>query len=280
VTDTFDLLIDIANTHAHVVARYLEEHPPEASAALIHAVPNATSTKIFQSMLPYHAAKCLTHLPHEAAVGYLSALEARFAATILRHTRDETRRQLLGRMTPQAAARVGILLRYSHSVVGAWLNPTILVLPGDLKIADARTRLKADSYADYHRIYVVDSEHRPAGFVQMHHLLHADDSDQLHEYVEALPTALPANMSLDQALEIDSWRNTDYLPVVDREGQLIGILRYADLRAATSKLPNRKIEGDLSDTMMDLAESCYLGLADVLNTSLAAENLPSGRRRN
>ena len=51
---------------------------------------------------------------------------------------------------------------------------------------------------------------------------------QLHDYVEPLPAALPANMSLDLAIEHESWRAADYVPVVDRQGQLIGILRYAD----------------------------------------------------
>ena len=279
MADTIKLLANIADTHPHVLARYLEEHPPEAVSSLIGAVPTATSTKIFQAMLPYHAAKCLRHLPVKAAVTHLSDLETRLAATMLRHMAEDTRRQMLGHMPPQAAARIAILLRYSHSVVGAWIDPTILVLPANLKIMDAKTRIKADSYADYHRVYIVDSQHRPTGFIRMYHLLHADGGRQLQEYIDPLPAAVPANMSLDLALEHDRWRSTDYLPVVDHDGQLIGILRYADLRAATTKVQTRKTEADLSGTFMDLAESCYLGLADVLNTSLAADNLPTVKRR-
>jgi len=274
MADKFDLVLEIAATHPQVVARYLEEYAPASASSLIDAVPDAMSTKIIQSMLPYHAAKCLGHLSDEAAAGYLSHLESRFAASILRHMRDTTQRKLLGTMSPQAAARVAILLRYSHAVVGAWLNPTILVLPSTSRIAEAKARIAADSYADYHRVYVVNAENRPIGLVQMFHLLQADESRQLSEYVEPLPTPLPANMSLDLALEHESWRNSDYLPIVDRQGQLIGILRYADLRSATAKVQSRTTEEDLSGTLMDLAETCYLGLADVINTSLASEHAP------
>jgi hypothetical protein len=42
---------------------------------------------------------------------------------------------------------------------------------------------------------------------------------------------------------------------------------------------SRKPDADLSGTFMDLAESCYLGLAEVLNTSLAADDLPTVKRR-
>lgn len=271
MADKFDLVLDIATTHPQALARYLEEYAPDSAAALIHAVPGALSTKIFQSMLPHHAGKCLGHLPEPAAAAHLSSLESRFAASILRHMGDATQRKLLGRMSPQAAARVAILLRYSHAVVGAWMNPTILVLPSTARIAEAKARIAADSYADYHRVYVVDAGHRPTGFVQMFHLLNTDESRQLSEYVEPLPEPLPANLSLDLALDHHGWRDSDYLPIVDRQGQLIGILRYADLRAATAKFQSRATKDDLSGTLMELAETCYIGLADVINTSLAAE---------
>lgn len=272
MADRFDLVLDIAATHPEIVARYLEDVASASASALIHAVPDALSTKILQAMLPYHAAKCLDCMPAEAAAGHLSVIEARFAASILRYMRDTTQRTLLGTMSPQAAARVAILLRYSHAVVGAWLNPTILVLPSTARIAEARARIAADKYADYHRVYIVDGEHRPTGFVLLYRLLQADDSLPLSELAEPLPTPLPANMSLDLALEHESWRGSDYLPVVDRVGQLVGVLRYADLRAATSKVRGRPTEDNLSGTLMDLAESCYLGLADVMNTSLATDH--------
>jgi magnesium transporter len=259
------------------VARYLEEHPPAAASSLIHAVPDALSARIFQAMLPYHAAKCFDHLPVETAAQYLSNLESRFAASILRYMRAVRQRTILGTMPPQAAARIAILLRYSHAVVGAWLNPTILCLPPTARIADAKARIVTDSYADYHRVYVVDAEHRPTGFVQMYDLLLMDDARLLSEFAQPLPPPLPANLSLDLALDHESWRGSDYLPVTDRAGQLVGILRYADLRAATTRMQERAAEEDLSGTLMDLAETCYLGLADVINTSLAAERASAAK---
>ena len=277
MADKFDLVLDIATTHPQVLARYLEEYAANSAAALIHAVPGASSAKILQSMLPYHAGKCLSHLAEPAAAGHLSKLESRFAASILRHMGDAAQRKLLGSMSPQAATRVAILLRYSHAVVGAWMNPTILVLPSTARIAEAKARIAADCYADYHRVYVVDPTHRPTGFVQMFHLLQADESRQLSAFVEPLPDPLPANLSLDLALAHDSWRNNDYLPIVDRQGQLIGILRYADLRAATARFRSRTTRDDLSGTLMDLAETCYIGLADVINTSLATEHPPAAK---
>lgn len=269
--DKFHLALDISTTHPQAVARYLEEYSPTSASSFIDAIPDLLSKQILESMLPYHAAKCMDNLPVHSAARYVGALEARFAASILRHTNEPTREAVIAAMPRTSAARVSVLLRYRLSVIGAWLNPTILVLPLDCRIADAKERLLADGFADYHRIYVVDANRRLKGFVRMIRLMQGDNARQLSEFLESLPTPLRANATLEMALDDPNWRNHDYLPVLDRQENLIGILRYADLRAAVSKPKLQALNGDLPGTFLDLAETCYLGLADVMNSSLSSQ---------
>lgn len=267
--DKFDLALEIAATHPQSVARYLEEHAPTSASSFIDAAPDKFSTQILESMLPYHAAKCLESLPVAAAARYIAALEVRFAAAILRHVPEISRNGIVSAMPRQMAARTTILLRYPLSVVGAWLNPAIMVLPLDCRIAEARTRVLREGYVDFHRIYIVDTEQRISGYIRLFHLMQAEDSRHLSEILEPSPPPLRANMSLTAALENQRWLESDYLPVINRQERLIGVVRYADLRAAVSKPRAYTVEDDISGSFMDLAETCYLGLADVLNTSLA-----------
>lgn len=273
--DKFDLALDISTTHPQAVARYLEEFSPASASSFIDAVPDVLSRQILETMLPYHAAKCIGCLPVAAAARYVGALEARFAASILRHTNEPTREAVIAAMPRTSAARISVLLRYPLSVIGAWLNPTILVLPMDCRVADAKERLTADGFADYHRIYVVDANRRLKGFVRLIRLLQGDDTRQLGEYLENLPPPLRANTTLEMALDEPNWRSHDYLPVVDRHEILIGVLRYAELRAAVSKPKMQAVNGDLPGTFLDLAETCYLGLADVMNSSLSSQQTPA-----
>ncbi|NQV44752.1 MAG: magnesium transporter [Rhodospirillales bacterium] len=269
--DKFDLALEIAATHPKSVARYLEESPSDSASAFIDAVPDDLSSSILRSMLPYHAAKCIDQLATDAAGRYLSALEPRFAASIVRHVGTDRRDALVGAMTRPAAARVAILLRYPLSVVGAWINPTLPTLPLDCRIAEAKARILREGYADHHRIFVVDDDQGLAGFVRLFDLLDVELDRPLIDFLQSAPGSLRAGTSLDIALDDQNWLNNDFLPVVDRHERLIGVLRYAVLRAAVSGPKTRIMEDGVSDTFMDLAEACYLGLADVMKTSLATE---------
>lgn len=267
--DKFDLALEIAQTHPNAVARYLESYSAVAASTFIDAVPDKLSSNILQTMLPYHAAKCLENMSADAAAKYLSALELRTMVSILRHMREANRNQIIVALPRQLSARASILMRYPLSVIGAWLNPTILTLPADCSAADAKARLSREGYVDFHRVYVVDTEQHLVGTFRLSQLLTIDDARHLRDFLDPAPSPLRANLSLEAALESPGWSENDFLPVVDRQDRVIGILRYADLRAAIMKPQARKTDERGSDTLMDLAETCYLGLADVMNTSLS-----------
>lgn len=270
--DKFSLALEIAETHPETVARYLEDQSPTSASSFIDAVPDTLSTRILESMLPYHAAKCIDNLSVGDAAKYIAALESRFAASILRHVGEESREAIIAAMPRRHAARVKILLSYSLTVVGAWVNPTIMSLPLNCRIGEAKARILREGYPDYHRVYVINADQSLAGFVRLVHFLGDNDSRLLTEVMEPAAASLSANMSIEAALDDTSWLSGDYLPVMDRKERLLGILRYADIRAATLKPVTRTSDDDnLSGTFMNLAENCYLGLADVLNTSLAVE---------
>jgi len=184
-------------------------------------------------MLPYHAAKCIDSLSVAAAAKYISALESRFAASIFRHTGEDTRDAIISEMPSRHAARVRIVLCYSLAVVGAWVHPPIMALPLNCRIGEAKARLVREGYPDYSRVYVVNTDQSLAGFVRFVHFLGANDDRLLADVLEPAPPALSANMSIEAALDDKSWLAGDYLPVIDRKERLLGILRYADIRAAT-----------------------------------------------
>jgi len=269
--DKFTLALEIAETHPETVARYLEDQSPTSASSFIDAVPDTLSTRILESMLPYHAAKCIDNLSVAAAAKYIAALESRFAASILRHVGEETRDAIIAAMPKRHATRVKILLNYSLSVVGAWVNPTIMALPLNCRVNEAKARILREGYPDYNRVYVINADQSLAGFVRMVHFLADDDNRLLADVMEPSPLPLPANMSIEAALDDKSWLSGDYLPVMDRKERLLGILRYADIRATTLKPVSRTPDDNMAGTFMNLAENCYLGLADVLNTSLAID---------
>ena len=266
----FELAQHFAKHHPHTAARLLEDMAPVAAMDFIDAMSDQNSAEILASMLPYPAAKCISKLSDTDAAKHISALELKTATRILRHMSKDKREHILGKLPWRIAARVSLILNYSLSTVGAWIEPAVLTLPLDCTVCKARERLRNEEYPDYHRIYVVDKMHHLKGFVSLAALIQADDEKGvLSSELKPVSSVLSANATLKMTANDSGWQNNDYLPVVDRQGRFLGVLRHATLQAViTSPRPGGK-EQVPSETFLDLAETCYLGLASVLSTSLA-----------
>lgn len=267
----FTLAQQFVEIYPQAAARVLEEMASDAASTFIDAVPDKQSSNLLSSMLPYHAAKCISQLSAGVAVRYLAELEPRIAAAILRHVPSELRDVILKDLPRQLSARIFIILNYSLSMVGAWVEPSVLAFPLDCSIGEAQLRLKNEGYADFHRVYVVDEAQHLKGFVRMVRLIQADRDSPLAEHLEPTTGALRASASLDMAMDYAGWLENDYLPVLDRRDKFLGVLSYAALRSAASRPRSPVEDQDVSGTFMDLAETCYLGLAEVMSTSLAIE---------
>lgn len=269
--DKLALAQQFAEAYPQAAARALESLATEPTAELLDAMPPKESANILSSMLPYYAAKCVAQMTPDAAAQYLGVLEPRVVANIMRHITDETRRAILAKLSRRLAPRVTLILNYSTSMIGAWLEPTILTLPIACTIGEAKSRIRNEADIEFHRIYVVDAEQSLKGVVRLSTLMREDDSAPLSKFLTPVLRSLRATTALDMALEDTAWLECDFLPVIDRRERFIGVLRYAELRAAATRPRSASAEQDISGGFMDLAETCFLGLAEVMNSSLAVD---------
>ena len=267
----FALAQQYVEVYPQAAARVLEAAVPTLASTFIDSVADKNSSSLLASMLPFHAGKCVSQLSPTVAARYLAELEPRSAVAILRHVPQDTRDSILENIPRRVAARIYLILNYSLSMLGAWVDPTVLTLPVDCSVGDARARLKNEGYADFHRIYVVSDGQGLQGYVRLVRLIQAEEADLISSFLEPAANVLSATSSLDVAMGNVGWLENDYLPVLDRRGKFLGVLRYAALRAAASQPRSATEDTDVSGTFMDLAESCYLGLAEIMSTSLAIE---------
>lgn len=265
------------------LAEYFVENNPKAAARVLEAiaaseaskfidgVPDRQSSRLLAAMLPHHAARCVSQLSAETAAKYLVGLEPRAVATILRHAAPEDTTAILEKLPRAFSVRVSIVLNYSLSMAGAWAESNIFTLPADCTIDDAQKRLGQENSFDFNHIFVLDSDQKLLGFVRLGPLLSGPKDSPISSILSPATFVLKASASLDSAIDDPGWETGDYLPVVDRRGRFVGVMRYVALRAASSNPRSQTDDRDLSGTFMDLAETCYLGLADVMSSTLAAD---------
>ena len=255
--------------HGQPAARTLEALPADVAGGVIDAISDPLSVTALKAMLPYHAARCLLAIGPESAARYLAVLPVGEAAAILRHTDPEARKKLVDLLPRQKAVRVALILGYPQSLVGAWIDPITLTLPITATVGDAKTRVANEGY-EYDTIFVVDDGNRLRGAVSLVLLLlRSRDDVSLSTLIRRTPDAVRASTTLERAADAKGWSQNDLLPVTDRDDRFIGVIRFAELRRALQKPAIAQRAAERGDNLMGITEACYLGLADLLATTLA-----------
>lgn len=213
-------------------ARVLEEQAPESVAALLADVPLRIGAPVVEEMHPAFAARCLDRLSEERQAGLLGAIGYQADAAVLRHLAAERRTALLGQLPTVRSLVVRTLLAYPEDTVGAWTNPQVISMTGDLLAGTALDRLRASGDHCPGRLFVTGPEHQLLGQVELVELLRADRQVPLESLLVPCEHILPARASLHSVLDHAAWRLQRTLPVVERGQRFAGVLEASVLASA------------------------------------------------
>ncbi|MEQ9641539.1 MAG: hypothetical protein RIM84_16060 [Alphaproteobacteria bacterium] len=267
--------------YGELAERYLQRHPREAVAVLETIDPVDTATllptigddlaaDVLTRLSPAVAAACLEALPPAVAARYLGDMPRRAAASLLRQVDAGRRGELLHALKAPTRMQLQVILHQPSHRVGAWIDTNVATIETGTPVSLARQRL---THADVPpgAVYLVDAAQRLLGFVSVRRLLTLAGTDTVDDAAMPARGVLRANGSTESALDEPAWDEVDSLPVVDHDGKLIGNIRHAALRRAQQQQQAAAAAHE-SGEYMSLANSVYVGLAEILSTSMAKGN--------
>ena len=267
-SETLKFAQHFVENHSYEAARAIEELPSDVAGDFLNAISNRASESVLAAMVPYHAARCVEAMKALPAAKYLSDITAQASSRILRQVSSESRQNLLAAMPRHKALYVSLLLSYPQSLVGAWMDPAVYPLDADESVNIAKNKISSQHYS-HSVVYVVDNNNHLLGGVSLIDLIqHKDENASLKSIAKDAVTPIFASTTIGRAIKPETWEMHDILPVIDRERQLIGVVRYGDLRRATSSPPNVKSALNDDRNLLGITESFCLGLADLIKTSL------------
>lgn len=241
-------------------ARTLEVLAPELTAGFLLSQDPRSAALMLRELLPAIAAHCMRKLPDQQLSTMLTLLPVAVAAGLVRRT-DWRRRQLLLRgMGRVRGSLIEVLLNYPENVVGAWVDPASALLREGMRVSDAQRLMRADPEANDDRLYVVDEAQRVSAFVSVTRLAAATRRQRIEEIAEQGPPVILASCRVEEAVNDVCWRETRCAAVVDRRGELIGVLRYAQLLAAQGQEAPRPASPGL-DAGADLVDILLGGVS-------------------
>jgi len=229
------LTLAFLGNHPAEAARVLGRLPPGDAAALFESVPARAGGPVIRHMLPAAAARILGAVDREVALSLLAATGTQATVAILRNVAEPLRATLLSGLPTTVAFAARLLLHYPDDSVGAWVDPDIVTLSPQQTVAVAVERITESRETVVEQVFVVDGEQQLVGVIPVHELLRAPRTSVLGSVMEKPPAVLTASATVNGAARRRGWQQASALPVIDRTGQLIGVLRRPTLERALAR---------------------------------------------
>jgi magnesium transporter len=194
----------------------------EDAAALFETLPIRVVAPIVEHMEKWPAARCLQHMSLENAAAILGEVSYQNATVLLRLTPPERRDAIYQKLPSRLARDLKTSLRYPRNCVGAWMDLSVPTLSLGATVKNAVAIARAGQATG--TIFVVDDDQRLGGLARAETLLGYPAGTRISDIMQTAPRPLFARMLLREAESETAWNDFLLLPVVGRNGQLLGAL--------------------------------------------------------
>lgn len=275
MADAQSLTLAFVTAHPAEAARILERLNPVDAAALFEHLPARAGAPVLTAMLPSAAAHVITSVAMQTAMSLLSATGTQATVAILRQIADSKRNQLVDALPTAAAMTSRLLLYYPDDSVGAWIDPDIVMFPPETTVGEAIVRITNGNESRIEQVFSVDREQRLTGVASVHELLRSTETMMLTSITRKPHAALSASATISGISRRRGWQQEPVIPVTDRNGQLIGVLRRSALDRAMART-NRLAQPEPDQPLGAMLANKYWGAFSVL-ADAAVSALPRAK---
>jgi Mg/Co/Ni transporter MgtE len=252
--------------HPSNAARVLEALPIAEAAALFDRAPARIGGGVMAAMLPRQASACVAALSDARALELLATMNMQAMVSLLRYIPEARRQTLIGGLPTASALASALLLGYDEDTLGAWADPSVIMLPPETRAADALARVRQTEVA-HPAVFVTDASRRLAGLVGLATLLRAPEGATLATLMQSPAAVLRAHALLASATSHPGWTHASALPVVEPGERLLGVMT----RDALTRAQRRdQVEPGAAAAVATLPALLALGYWETLSGMVSA----------
>ena len=220
--------------------------PTELAVSLIEEAPVQAATDLIERMETVRAAEVLDELDSDLQADIVGNLELDDADAIL------------ARLTPEDAADVRRLAEYEDDTAGGLMVAEAFKFHASATVGAVLRGFVAEDegferYRGQHP-YIVDDEDRPVGVVSLRSLLTSNRSQKLTE-IMVTPVTVGVETTLDALQDVFDEHNYLGLPVIEADGQLVGVVSRSAVHEAAlarSESEGLKRQGVVGDELRSM----------------------------
>lgn len=222
----------LAELHPVDLARIVDALSYRESAEIVAALDNETAAETLEEVSDERVADLLEGMDQERAADILEEMTPAAAADALEDLADEVAEQLLARMEPEEAADVQAHLAFDEDSAGRIMTTDFVSIAPGATVGDALAAVRAlEEVPDPLLAVYVTGPDSLLGLVRLRNLILADPATPVAEVMDGdLPTVHPEDRAEDAARVLAEY-NLLAVPVLDRDGRMLGIVTVDDALA-------------------------------------------------
>ncbi len=216
--------------HADLARFYAELDDDEARNFVVQTLPPTTFSEVLAELPNSLREAAIAHYQPAQKRELLKALPDDDRVDILQDVSEETQAQLLDLLSSEDEELTRTLLRYDEETAGGRMTTGIGRITENLTARDALNELRTlkDSAETLSRIFVIDEQERPLGFIRLRDLAFASPDTPVREIMLDTNETILATADQEEAATMVRKYDLLALPVVDESHRLLGAITYDD----------------------------------------------------
>ena len=221
----------LASQESVDVADFLSLANPPARVLLFRLLPKDQAIEVFEFMEGAEREELLDHFTDREVGEVISEMSDDDRTELFDELPAKTVNKLLLYLPPEERNLANSLLNYREDSAGRIMTPEYVDLRADATATEAleAIRRQARGKETIYTCFVVDGARRLLGVVGLEDLILSEAETRVRALMDDDPIYVSTTTDREEAAQVISRYDLQALPVVDKEGRLVGILTFDDL---------------------------------------------------
>jgi magnesium transporter len=229
MTAVRDLALVFMGGHPGLAGAVLEQVDADEAAQALLPLDIRHASEVLMRMSVDAAARTLRCMDEAWARETLIAADFVQAARWLANLDDETSQRLLDALPAQSQRNIREALEFPPGTAGRLMDPRVTTFREDTSVDDALMRIRRSKNRKITDVVLADSEGRLTGVVSLQSLVGAPDNAAIGSLADRDRPVVTPMATRDEVVDLLNRHALTSLPVVDLDGQVLGILPYDTL---------------------------------------------------
>lgn len=213
------------------IAEFLEELPQDKIVVVFRALPKEMAAEVFSNLEPDTQQVIIQSATDQEVSAIVEELYVDDAVDMLEELPANVVKRVLKAARPDTRKLINQFLNYPDNSVGSIMTAEFTDLKQSMTVAQAIAHIRrtGENSESVYTCYVTDAGRRLEGVLTIKELLLAQDDQLIADLMET--DVITAETTEDQEEAVARMMKYDFisLPVVDKEGRLVGIVTVDDV---------------------------------------------------